>query len=108
MDIDLSTLSKVELEALAKQIDLRKLTAEKEAKRNAYSEMLAVAAKHGVSFEDAMALHSRRGRVPKAPASMPTQKTLRKLGVVAAASRYGCVRLWKQGSRWKISKSNKG
>ncbi|KJZ26103.1 histone-like nucleoid-structuring protein H-NS [Tritonibacter mobilis] len=68
MDIDLSTLSKVELEALAKQIELRKLNAEKEAKRNAYSEMLAVAAKHGVSFEDAVALHSRRGRVPKAPA----------------------------------------
>jgi len=68
MEIDLSALSKVELDALAKKIELRKLDAEKEAKQSAYSEMLAVAAKHGVSFEDVVALHSRRGRVPKAPA----------------------------------------
>lgn len=68
MNIDISQLSNVELDALAKAIEARKTEAEKKAKQDAYEEMLAIAEKHGVSFEDAVSLHTSKGRAPKAPA----------------------------------------
>ncbi|MFY0310868.1 H-NS family nucleoid-associated regulatory protein [Leisingera sp. D0M16] len=70
MGIDLTGLSPAELDALAKDIEARKVEVEKEAKQNAYTEMLAVAEKHGVAFEDIIALHGGKARKPgaKAPA----------------------------------------
>lgn len=68
MTIDISQLSNVELDALAKEIASRKVEAEKKAKQDAYNEMLAVAEKHGVAFEDAVSLHSSKGRASKASA----------------------------------------
>ncbi|MFW8594700.1 H-NS family nucleoid-associated regulatory protein [Cribrihabitans neustonicus] len=62
MGIDLTGLSPAELDALAKDIEARKVEVEKEAKQNAYAEILAVAEKHGVSFEDVIALHGGKGR----------------------------------------------
>ncbi|OBY24613.1 H-NS histone family protein [Leisingera sp. JC1] len=70
MAIDLTGLNASELEVLAKKIEARKAEVEKEAKQNAYAEMLAVAEKHGVSFEEVIALHGGKGRKSgtKAPA----------------------------------------
>lgn len=70
MAIDLNGLNAAELEALAKEIETRKVEVEKEAKQSAYAEMLAIAEKHGVSFEEVVALHGGKGRKSgaKAPA----------------------------------------
>lgn len=70
MTIDINGLNAAELDALAKEIESRKVEVEKEAKKNAYSEMLAIADKHSVSFEDVIALHGGKGRKSgtKAPA----------------------------------------
>ncbi|KIC35920.1 H-NS histone family protein [Leisingera sp. ANG-M7] len=62
MAIDITTLNVSELEALSKEIETRKIQVAEEAKQNAYNEMLAIAAKHGVSFEEVVALHSGKGR----------------------------------------------
>ena len=69
MGIDLTGLSPAELDALAKDIEARKVEVEKEAKQNAYAEMLAVAEKHGVAFEDVIALHGSKGRKSGAKAA---------------------------------------
>ncbi|WHP69590.1 H-NS histone family protein [Phaeobacter inhibens] len=69
MGIDLTGLSPAELDALAKDIEARKVEVEKEAKQNAYAEMLAVAEKHGVAFEDVIALHGGKGRKSGAKAA---------------------------------------
>ncbi|WP_065328060.1 H-NS histone family protein [Tritonibacter mobilis] len=70
MGIDLTGMSASELEALAKDIEARKAEVVKQAKHNAYAEMLAVAEKHGVSFDEVIALHGGKGRkaAGKAPA----------------------------------------
>ena len=70
MNIDLNGLNVADLEALAREIEVRKTEVEKEAKQNAYAEMLAVAEKHGVPFEEVIALHGGKGRKSgaKAPA----------------------------------------
>ncbi|WP_323781373.1 H-NS histone family protein [Leisingera sp.] len=70
MTIDLNGLNAAELNALAKEIEARKVEVEKEAKQNAYSEMLAIADKHGVPFEEVIALHGGKSRKSntKAPA----------------------------------------
>ena len=70
MAIDLNGLNAAELEALTKEIEARKLEVEREAKQNAYAEMLAIAEKHGVRFEEVVALHGSKGRKSgaKAPA----------------------------------------
>lgn len=70
MAIDLNGLNAAELEALAKEIETRKVEVEKEAKQSAYAEMLAIAEKHGVPFEEVVALHGGKGRKSgaKAPA----------------------------------------
>ncbi|AUQ64941.1 H-NS family nucleoid-associated regulatory protein [Phaeobacter inhibens] len=70
MAIDLNGLNAAELEALAKEIETRKVEVEKETKQSAYAEMLAIADKHGVPFEEVVALHGGKGRKSgaKAPA----------------------------------------
>ncbi|MBY6142312.1 H-NS histone family protein [Leisingera daeponensis] len=69
MAIDLKGLSAAELEALAKEIELRKVEVENEAKKNAYAEMLAIAERHGVAFEEVIALHGGKGRKSSAKAA---------------------------------------
>ncbi|UWQ73611.1 H-NS histone family protein [Leisingera sp. M658] len=69
MGIDLTGMSPAELDALAKAIEARKVEAEKEARQNAYAEMLAAAEKHGVSFKDVIALHGGKGRKSGAKAA---------------------------------------
>jgi len=71
MSIDLNGLNAAELEALAKEIETRKVEVEKEAKQAAYAEMLAVAEKHGLAFEDVIALHG--GKTRKAGAKAPAK-----------------------------------
>ncbi|MGR3759237.1 H-NS histone family protein [Roseobacteraceae bacterium NS-SX3] len=68
MVMDLKGLSATELEALAKEIEVRKVEVENEAKKNAYAEMLAIAEKHGVAFEEVIALHGGKGRKSNAKA----------------------------------------
>ncbi|UWQ56004.1 H-NS histone family protein [Leisingera caerulea] len=68
MAIDLKGLSTAELEALAKEIEVRKVEVENEAKKNAYAEMQAIAEKHGVAFEEVIALHGGKGRKSSAKA----------------------------------------
>ncbi|MBY6059303.1 H-NS histone family protein [Leisingera sp. ANG59] len=67
--MDLKGLSAAELEALAKEIELRKVEVENEAKKNAYAEMLAIAERHGVAFEEVIALHGGKGRKSSAKAA---------------------------------------
>lgn len=69
MAIDLKGLSAAELEALAKEIEVRKVEVEDEAKKSAYAEMLAIAEKHGVAFEEVIALHGGKGRKSSAKAA---------------------------------------
>lgn len=57
------------MEALAKEIELRKVEVENEAKKNAYAEMLAIAERHGVAFEEVIALHGGKGRKSSAKAA---------------------------------------
>lgn len=71
MSIDLNSLNVAELEALAQKIEARKVEVEKEAKQAAYAEMLEVAEKHGLAFEDVIALHS--GKIRKAGAKAPAK-----------------------------------
>ncbi|MFP3384977.1 H-NS family nucleoid-associated regulatory protein [Tritonibacter sp. SIMBA_163] len=52
MNINLSQLSRTELEVLAKDIEVRIVELEKEYKERAYFEMLAIAAKYEVSFQE--------------------------------------------------------
>lgn len=70
MAIDITGLSVSELETLSQEIEARKVQVSEEAKKNAYNEMLAIAEKHGVSFEEVVALHSGKSRKsgPKAAA----------------------------------------
>jgi len=58
MTIDLSTLSTSDLEKLSADIEKRKVDLEKETLKAAFAEMQNVAAKHGVRFEDVVALRS--------------------------------------------------
>jgi len=51
MDINLSQLSRTELEVLVKDIEVRMVELEKENKERAYAEMLAIAEKYEVSFQ---------------------------------------------------------
>ncbi|SLN10314.1 H-NS histone family protein [Pseudoruegeria aquimaris] len=61
MSIDLSSLSPGELEKLAREIEARKAEVAKQALKKAYADMLEVAKKHGVSFDEVIALHSGKG-----------------------------------------------
>jgi DNA-binding protein H-NS len=66
MGIDLTGLSAAELRQLASEIEVRKVEVEREARQSAYAEMLAIAEKHGVPFEEIIALHGGKVRKPKA------------------------------------------
>lgn len=62
MAIDLTGLSAKELKQLANDIKVRILEAEREARQSAYVEMLAIADKHGLQFDEVIALHGGKPR----------------------------------------------
>ena len=71
MNINLSQLSRNELEVLAKDIEVRMVELEKESKERAYAEMLAIAANYEVSFQ---AVVDQFAKPTKKPASKGVPK----------------------------------